>query len=495
MRKRTFPLTLKHPLRGGTALAALLVAGLTPVALSTPASAAPSGLQGDFNGDGYRDVAIAAPAATVSGQSWAGQVAVVYGTATGLNPAKHQLINQNTAGIPDTAEKNDQFGDRIATADLNRDGYSDLVVGAQREKAGSAADAGTVVIVWGSKSGLSGGTTVKNPQTLYGSYFGLSIAAADFTGDGKPDLAISAQSDTENPSSWRIRLIRGPFAKSGSTGRVSSYSPGIDRPVLTAGRVSGDTKADLVVTGQKPNGDHLATAVYYKGTPDGISKAASLRTAGTAAIGDLNKDGFGDIVLGNPEDPADDPSASTGGKIHIIYGTSSGPSATRRVSYTQSSAGVPDSSEYGDRFGEALAIGDFDKNGYGDLAVGAPGETFGDDSDYRASAGAITLFRGSASGLTTTGAVFLTQDSPGVPGGTEAGDSFGKTLLASDVNHDGHADLTAIADQENDPEGAAWFLPGASSTLYSTTASTTFGPTKVGLPAGKYTAFGADLAG
>lgn len=486
---------MKHPLRGSTALAALLVAGLTPAALSTPASAAPSGLQGDFNGDGYRDVAVAAPAATVSGKSWAGQVAVVYGTASGLNPAKHQLISQNTAGIPDTAEKDDEFGDQIATADLNRDGYSDLVVGAPHEKAGSAGDAGTVVIVWGSKTGLSGGTTVKNPQTLYGSYFGLSIAAADFTGDGKPDLAISAQSDTENPSSWRVRLIRGPFTKSGSTGRVSSYSPGIDKPALTAGRVSGDTKADLVVTGQKPNGDHLATAVYYKGTADGISKAASLRTAETAAIGDLNKDGYGDIVLGNPEDPADEPSASTGGKIHVIYGTSSGPSATRRVSYTQNTSGVPDSSEEGDRFGQALAIGDFDKDGYGDLAVGAPGESFGDDSDYLASAGAITLLRGSSAGLSTSRPVFLTQDSPGVPDTREGGDTFGRTLLASDVNRDGHADLTAVADQENDPEGAVWFLPGAASTLYSTTATTTFGPTKVGLPAGKYTGFGADLAG
>ncbi|WP_225832373.1 FG-GAP and VCBS repeat-containing protein [Streptomyces sp. NK08204] len=487
---------MKHPLRGSTALAALLVASLTPVVLSpTPASAAPSGLQGDFNGDGYRDVAVAAPAATVNGRSWAGQVAVVYGTANGPDPARHQLISQDTAGVPGDAEAYDRFGAPLAAADLNRDGYSDLVVGTPHEKVGSADDAGMVVILWGSGSGLSGGTTVKNPQPLYGSYFGLSIAAADFTGDGKPDLAISGQSDTENPSAWRVRLIRGPFSKSGSTGPVSSYSPGLDKPVLTAGRVSGDTKADLVVTGLQPGGDHLATAVYYKGTSDGISKAATLRTAETAAIGDLNKDGYGDIVLGNPEEPDNEPSASTGGKIHIIYGTSSGPSTTRRVSLSQSSAGVPDSSEYGDDFGAALAIGDFDKDGYRDLAVGAPGESFGDDSDYRASAGAITLLRGSASGLTTTGPVFLTQDSPGVPGTQEAGDGFGDALLASDVNHDGHADLTAVASQENDPEGAAWFLPGASSTLYSTTASTSFGPTKLGLPAGKYTEFGADLAG
>jgi hypothetical protein len=485
---------VKHLPRGTTALAALLFAGLTPVALSTPASAAPSGLPGDFNGDGYRDVAVAAPAATVNGKLWAGQVAVVYGTASGLNPAQHQLISQNTAGIPGTAEADDEFGDQVAAADLNRDGYSDLVIGAPREKVGKYPDAGTVVIVWGSKSGLSGGTTVKNPLSFAGSYFGTGLAAADFTGDGKPDLAVSAQGNT-GTASWRIRLIRGPFAKSGTTGKVSSYAPGIDRSALTAGRVDGDGRADLVVTGLKANRYELGSAVYYRGTASGITKAATLRPAETAAIGDLNKDGYGDIALGNPEEPADEPSASTGGRIDVVYGTSSGPSATRRVALTQNSAGVPDTSEYGDRFGQALAIGDYDKDGYGDLAVGVPGESFGDAVDVRTWAGAVTLLQGTASGVTTTHPVFLTQDSPGVPGATELGDRFGWSLQASDVNRDGRADLTVVADGENDPEGAVWFLPGAASTLYSTTASTSFGPARVGLPAHTYTAFGVRLAG
>ncbi|MGP4012020.1 FG-GAP-like repeat-containing protein [Streptomyces sp. 4N124] len=472
---------MKHPLRTTTALAALAVTGIVPLALTTPASAAPSGLQGDFNGDGYRDVAISAPAATVSGKSWAGQVAVVYGTASGPDPAKRTVISQNTAGIPGSAETDDEFGHQIAAADLNRDGYCDLIVGAQYEKTGEMEHAGTVAIVWGSSNGLSGATTVKNPQPLYGSYFGLSIAAADFTGDGKPDLAISAQSDS-GTSPFRIRLIRGPFTKSGSTGAVSSYAPGVDRPQLTAGRVSGDTKADLVVTGLKPTGDQpLATAVYYRGTSSGLSKAASLRPGWAATIGDLDKDGYGDIVLGNPAEPDTEPSASKGGKIHVIYGTGSGPSATRRVTYTQNTAGVPDSSAYGDRFGEALAIGDFDNNGYGELAVGARGDS---------EAGSITLLKGSPSGLTTTGAVRLTQDSAGIPGANEWGDGFGSTLLASDVNRDGRTDLTAIGAQENDPAGAAWFLPKAAAT-----GSFSFSPTKLGLSTSQGGAFGTDLAG
>ncbi|BBC35180.1 hypothetical protein SGFS_064740 [Streptomyces graminofaciens] len=484
---------MKRPLGTTTALAALLAAGLTPLVLAGPASAAPSGLQGDFNGDGYRDVAISASDTTVNGKTYAGQVAVVYGSASGLNPTTRTVISQNTAGIPDTAEKGDQFGEQLATADLNRDGYSDLVVGARHEDAGSKKDSGTVVIVWGSKSGLSGGTTVKNPAPQYGSYFGMSVAAADFTGDGKPDLAISAQSSSGSPTD-RIRLVRGPFTKSGSTGAVTSYSPGVDRPSLTAGRVDKNAKADLVVTGLQPDGDRLAAAVYYKGTSSGLSKGAKLRAGTTAAIGDLDKDGYGDIVIGNPLDDDVDPSGSRGGEISVIYGTSSGPSADRRTTLTQNSSGVPDSSEHIDQFGAAVAVGDLDKDGYADLAVGAPGESFGDDTHYISSAGTITLLRGSSSGVARTGAVLLTQDSPGVPGDLEALDAFGATLLASDVDGDGHADLTAIAAQENEA-GAAWHLPGAKDALYSTTGSQSFGPTGVGLSTNQHGAFGSDLAG
>ncbi len=472
-----------------TALAALLLAGLTPLTLATPAAAAPSRLSGDFNGDGYRDVAIAAPAATVSGLEWAGQVAVVNGTAKGLDPARRKLISQNTPGVPGAAERWDEFGSQLAVADLDRDGYSDLVIGTPQEKMGNSPYAGTVTIVWGSKNGLTVGTTIQNPHpTPGGTYFGLSIAAADFTGDGKPDLAVSAQGDS-GTASWRIRLISGPFGRTGKTGRISSYDPGIDK-ALTAGRVSGDARADLVVTGEKPNQDRLATAVYYRGAATGLTRGAALRPAETATIGDLNKDGYGDIVLGNPMDRDREPTGVLGGKIDVVYGTGAGPSPSRRVAYTQNTAGVPDTAEYGDSFGGALAIADFNRDGYGDLVIGAHGESFGTDYEPISGGGAITLLRGSRSGLTTAGAVQLTQDSPGVPGGTESSDNFGSALLASDVTHDGRPDLTVIADQENDPAGAAWFLPAAAAP-----GSTTFGPTAVGLTNAQAAAFGSDLAG
>ncbi|WP_328398494.1 VCBS repeat-containing protein [Streptomyces sp. NBC_00390] len=474
------------------ATAAALTGGLLTAAAGT-ASAAPSGLAGDFNGDGYRDLAISAPAATVGGKEWAGHVAVVYGAATGLNPAKRTVISQNSPGVPGSAETDDQFGHKVAAADLNRDGYSDLIVTASKEDTEQGDDAGTVVVVWGSASGLSGGTTIKNPLALHGSYFGLSLAAGDFTGDGKPDLVIGAQGDSGNPP-FKIRLIRGPFAKSGTTGSVTSYASPLEWPGLTAGRVNGDGKADLVVTGNKPESDDLGPAVYYQGSSSGLSKGATLRPGSVAAIGDLDGDGYGDIALGNAEEPEHEPSGSTGGELSIVHGTSTGPSATRRTTLTQNSAGVPGGSEHGDAFGQALAIGDLDKDGRADLSVGVPGETIGGEPDGIYGAGTITVLRGSATGLSTSGALLLSQDSPGVPGSAESIDGFGSQLFASDVNRDGRADLSAVASQENDDAGGLWHLPGAAGTLYSTTGSTSFGPGALGLSTA-YSAFGSELAG
>ncbi|MCX4665616.1 VCBS repeat-containing protein [Streptomyces sp. NBC_01381] len=486
MRLRTIPLAASLTTTG-------LVTALLTVLPGT-ATAAPSGLSGDFNGDGHRDLAISAPAATVGGKSWAGHVAVAYGSDSGSpDPARRTVISQNSPGVPGEAETDDEFGHRIAAADLNRDGYSDLVVTSSREKVGSHPDAGTVVIVWGSAGGLSGGTTVDNPQPLHGSYFGLGLATGDFTGDGKPDLAVSAQGDTgTNP--FKIRLIRGPFTKSGSTGTITSYAAPLEGPTLTAGRVNGDAKADLVVTGRKTNSDHLGAAVYYKGTSAGLTKGASLRAGTTAAIGDLDGDGYGDIAVGNPDEPGDEPSGSKGGEVSVIYGTSSGPSSTRRTTLTQSSAGVPGASEYGDNFGASVAVGDLDGDGHAELTAGAPGESLGAEPDLILGAGAVTVLRGSASGLTTTGALNLTQDSPGVPGSAESIDGFGATLLSSDIGADGRQDLTATASQENDDAGAVWHLPGTAGSLYSTTTSTSFGPSGLGLSTA-YSAFGSDLAG
>ncbi|MFI2632976.1 FG-GAP repeat protein [Streptomyces collinus] len=109
-------------------LIAVVVAALLSAA--PPAATRHGAVPGDVNGDGYRDAVLPAPGASVAGKAGAGAVVVLYGSTSGLSTSRRAVITQNTAGVPGSAEAHDRFGGATATADLNRDGYADLVVSA-----------------------------------------------------------------------------------------------------------------------------------------------------------------------------------------------------------------------------------------------------------------------------------------------------------------------------------------------------------------------------
>ncbi|MEU4033503.1 FG-GAP-like repeat-containing protein [Streptomyces collinus] len=146
----------------------------------------------DFNGDGRSDLAVGAPGATVGGQPRAGAVSVVYGSSTGLKTATRTLITQNTAGVPGTAEADDAFGSAVASADLNKDGYADLLVGAPGEDVDGDTNGGTVVAVWGSRSGLSGARTVVNYMKQETDRYGQALGEAGIVGFDDQDVTIRA---------------------------------------------------------------------------------------------------------------------------------------------------------------------------------------------------------------------------------------------------------------------------------------------------------------
>ncbi|MFI6244863.1 FG-GAP-like repeat-containing protein [Streptomyces sp. NPDC051016] len=471
-------------------LATALTTGLLTALPAATASAAPSGLSGDFNGDGYRDLVIAAPIAKVSGKSGAGYVAVVYGTKSGLDTTKRQIISQATTGVPGNPASGDYFGDRLTSGDLDGDGYTDLVVGVHSERIGSTDSYGNVTVLWGGASGLKGASNLTSPLPRYRNELGWALAAGDFDGDGHTDLAVG------NNSTPSLNIFRGPFTRKGKAAALVGIDT-VDQTTiysdkLIAGDVNADGKTDLLVMGQEEtsSGGYRTRSVLYIGTgaTGGTLKVGKKLAGGyDAVIADVNKDGYGDIVTGNfMEKSADEPNGGLGGAVTVTYGAAGGLSSRTPVRITQDTAGVPEKGEKNDGFGWSLSAGDVNGDGYADIAVGAYAETLG----TKKQAGTVTVLRGSASGLTGSGAKLFSQDTAGVPGTAQSQDFFGSSVRLTDANRDGRAELVAGAYGEGRGAGAVWLFKSTTAGV-TASGSKTFTGTTLGGPSG--TAYFGDV--
>ncbi|MFD5946358.1 FG-GAP repeat protein [Streptomyces collinus] len=473
-------------------LATALTTGLLTTLPATAATAAPAaGPTADFNGDGYGDVAFAAPYAKVDGTGTAGYVAVVHGGATGLDPARRTVVSQNTAGVPGDAGTEDTFGGALAQADLNGDGYTDLAVGAPGDRDGTDGDGGTVTVLWGSANGLQNGTTVKDPAVSAHSNWGNRLTAGDFDGDGAQDLAVATDTDD-------VYIVRGPFTTTGTTGttqKISTPEPAWIVDAMNAGDTNADGRSDLVLTYRVFTDDETGSrskGVAYLGSPTGpdTTTPRALNGGTSVAFGDIDGDGHDEIALGNVFSKGGDHTGSLGGRVVVIRGSEGGPvnGDAPMADLTQDSPGVPGADEERDNFGGSVSIGDTNGDGYGDL-VGVGFEDIGTTED----AGAAILMNGSASGVSRTGARTVTQNTAGVPGTAEATDYFGSETLLADVTRDGHAEFTITASFEDEGIGAVTALRG-SATGPVTDGARTFGPGSLGQTR-SYGAFGANLIG
>ena len=164
------------------------------------------------------------------------------------------------------------------------------------------------------------------------------------------------------------------------------------------------------------------------------------------ARGDFNNDGYQDLAIGIPFEGIrtglPGPFGSqilSAGAVEVIYGSAAGLQGAGRQFWRQGSSYAGDTAEAGDNFGYSLTTGDFNGDRFSDLAIGVPGEDIGRATD----AGAVTVLYGSPQGLSASAVApqFWHQDSPGVQGGAEGSDFFGRALAAGDFNRDGYADL------------------------------------------------------
>ncbi|WDV52855.1 FG-GAP-like repeat-containing protein [Streptomyces coeruleorubidus] len=449
------------------ALAALTGGLLVPTVAgsafaATGDRASVSGRYGDFNGDGRVDLAASAPDATVDGTAGAGAVTIAYGSAdgAGATQAERVTISQNSKGVGGQAEAGDHFGFSVAIADFDNDGFADLATGTPGEDVGDDQDAGIVQILWGSPTGLSSSARLADPTSSDQDAHGRTLAAGDFNGDGKDDLAAGNTS----AQAW---LYAGGIARDGADsgthplGNLNAW--GGEVVALTAGDVTGDGADDLLFNHYqlyRSGGDASTLGLDPRAMQVGYMGGYS------SVFGDFNNDGYGDIVLGRPGDH--------GGEITYVLGrpvSDTDPTWTlddNRHTLDQGNFDTPGENGLYDRYGAGLAAGDINGDGYDDLAVGDPNEDT--DSGTVADAGHVTVMYGGSIGPTTTNRQVFDQGTEGVPGENEAGDGFGSRLLLSDLDGDGRKDLTIAALGEDGGSGALTTLLGTDITLTVTGA-------------------------
>ena len=346
------------------------------------------GVESDFNNDGRSDTIVADPYATVEGQAEAGRIVVLFGDADGLvGEGARGVINQGLGSIGGIVESGDHFGASTAVADIDCDGFTDVVVGTPNEDINGQSDSGYAQVIFGSVTGLSMGKASRN---LTQTNFGLPITAGDQFG-----YAVDALEDVGQ----------------GGTPADSAYAIAIGTP---GANVDGQNDAGLVAFQAALDGGNVST--FTTQNSPGIPGAAEAGDRFGAAVS-LNYlsgvDDFVDCAVGVPNE--DVGSAANAGAVTIVQDIYD--FAEAGIGLDQNAAGVPGSAESGDLFGRSLDT--VQVGGTSRLAVGVPGENVGSESD----AGVVQLF--SSDGVDLDPGPSLSQDTAGVSDSTQPGDIFG----------------------------------------------------------------------
>ncbi len=416
---------------------------------------------GDVNGDGYSDVIVGANFYD-NGQTDEGAAFVYHGSASGISTTAAARVESNQVSA--------YMGVSAASAgDVNGDGYSDVIVGAEGYDNGQTNE-GAAFVYHGSASGISNTAAAMVQSSQAGAYMGFSAASAgDVNGDGYSDVIVGADSYTNGQT-----YEGAAFVYHGSPAGISTISTAslennqasanYGNAVTTAGDVNGDGFSDVIIASQYyDNGEINEGAVFvYLGTANGISTTISSTIEGgqifseigssVSTAGDINADGYSDIIIGARY--YDNGEHLEGGGL-VFYGS---PSGINTSSFDLLEVNQPDAF-----FGYSVAnAGDVNGDGYGDIIAGA---YLYDNPEV--DEGAAFIFLGSSTGISLVPNITLQSN--------QANAFFGYSVAgAGDVNGDGYSDVIVGAynytnNQAN--EGVVFIFLGSPSgtiTTYST---------------------------